>query len=244
MAETLDDLVRRVDPDRWLAARFVAEPSGAPAVVALYAFEPRAGPGRRDGLQPAAGRDPPGLVARGRWRTGRGAARPSGAGGAGAGWRAARWSTCRATIAATADLEPAPFADEAALFAYIDGTAGALMAAAATPLDPASPPGPRCARPAPGPGRAWCAPSRRGAARGRRWTPDSWADADEDEMASHVGHRVDAALTVAADELKALPVAAFPAVAYATLVRAYRRHEPGELEKRGRLLAATMRGRI
>ena len=36
--ETLDDLVRRVDPDRWLASRFIADASARADVIALYAF--------------------------------------------------------------------------------------------------------------------------------------------------------------------------------------------------------------
>jgi len=36
--ETLDDLVRRVDPDRWLASRFIADPAARADVIALYAF--------------------------------------------------------------------------------------------------------------------------------------------------------------------------------------------------------------
>jgi phytoene synthase len=35
----LDDLVRRADPDRWLASRFIADPDRRAEVVALYAFE-------------------------------------------------------------------------------------------------------------------------------------------------------------------------------------------------------------
>jgi len=35
----LDDLVRRVDPDRWLASRFIADPLARSDVVALYAFD-------------------------------------------------------------------------------------------------------------------------------------------------------------------------------------------------------------
>lgn len=236
MAETLDELVKRVDPDRWLAARFAPAERRA-GLIALYALNyelarvgetvsnPMLGEIRlawwREGLE-AGERRHPVLEA----------LAPLGA-------RLEHLPDAR-----QADLEPAPFRDEAALLAWIDGTAGAVMEAAATLLDPASPPGSTVHA-----ARAWAwsglvraEPAWR--ARGRRWTPDSWADADEDEMASHVGHRIDEALTLAADELKALPVAAFPAVAYVTLVRAYRRHEPGELEKRGRLLAATMRGRI
>jgi phytoene synthase len=36
--ETLDDLVRRVDPDRWLASRFIADLKARADVIALFAF--------------------------------------------------------------------------------------------------------------------------------------------------------------------------------------------------------------
>src|SRR5215470_6718194 len=35
----LDDLVRRIDPDRWLSSRFIADPAARADVVALYAFD-------------------------------------------------------------------------------------------------------------------------------------------------------------------------------------------------------------
>ena len=35
----LDALVRRVDPDRWLSSRFVADPQARADVIALYAFD-------------------------------------------------------------------------------------------------------------------------------------------------------------------------------------------------------------
>ena len=38
-ADDLDDLVRRVDPDRWLSSRFIADPIARADVVALYAFD-------------------------------------------------------------------------------------------------------------------------------------------------------------------------------------------------------------
>lgn len=39
MSEDLDDLIRRVDPDRWLSSRFVAEPAARADVIALYAYD-------------------------------------------------------------------------------------------------------------------------------------------------------------------------------------------------------------
>ena len=37
--DDLDALVRRVDPDRWLASRFIADSQARADVVALYAFD-------------------------------------------------------------------------------------------------------------------------------------------------------------------------------------------------------------
>ena len=39
MSEDLDDLIRRVDPDRWLSSRFVANASTRADVIALYAYD-------------------------------------------------------------------------------------------------------------------------------------------------------------------------------------------------------------
>ena len=39
MGEDLDDLVRRVDPDRWLSSRFVADARARADVIALYAYD-------------------------------------------------------------------------------------------------------------------------------------------------------------------------------------------------------------
>ena len=38
-AEDLDALVKRVDPDRWLSSRFIADPDKRADVIALYAFD-------------------------------------------------------------------------------------------------------------------------------------------------------------------------------------------------------------
>jgi len=35
----LDDLIRRVDPDRWLSSRFIADPAARADVVVLYAYD-------------------------------------------------------------------------------------------------------------------------------------------------------------------------------------------------------------
>ena len=39
MSDDLDDLVRRVDPDRWLSSRFVGDPALRADVVAIYAYD-------------------------------------------------------------------------------------------------------------------------------------------------------------------------------------------------------------
>jgi 15-cis-phytoene synthase len=39
MSDDLDDLIRRVDPDRWLSSRFVADPALRADVIALYAYD-------------------------------------------------------------------------------------------------------------------------------------------------------------------------------------------------------------
>ncbi len=240
MAETLDDLVKRVDADRWLAARFAPEPVRA-GLIALYALNhelarvgetvtnPMLGEIRlawwREGL--AESRRHPVLEALAPFRD-----------------RIPAEQLDRMVEARHADLEAEPFRDEAALVAWIDGTAGALTAAAAGLLDPASDPAAtaHAAR-----AWAWSGLLRSNAvwkARGRRWTPKVWGEPDAAEVASHVGHRIDEALAKAKAELKALPVAAFPAVGYVTLARAYRRGELGELEKRARLTLATLSGRV
>ena len=39
MTDDLDDLIRRVDPDRWLSSRFIADPQARADVIALYAYD-------------------------------------------------------------------------------------------------------------------------------------------------------------------------------------------------------------
>ena len=51
-AEDLDGLVRRVDPDRWLASRFIADPAARADVVALYAFDHELARARRVASEP------------------------------------------------------------------------------------------------------------------------------------------------------------------------------------------------
>lgn len=39
MSDDLDDLIRRVDPDRWLSSRFIADAGKRTDVIALYAYD-------------------------------------------------------------------------------------------------------------------------------------------------------------------------------------------------------------
>ncbi|WP_293683063.1 squalene/phytoene synthase family protein, partial [uncultured Phenylobacterium sp.] len=39
MSDDLDDLIRRMDPDRWLSSRFIGDPGLRADVIALYAYD-------------------------------------------------------------------------------------------------------------------------------------------------------------------------------------------------------------
>ena len=248
--DDLDATVRKADPDRWLASRFAAEPARRAGLIALYALNDELGRIADQVSTPMIGD-----IRLAWWREGVEALVGGGpvrvhpvlqalAPAAHEGWLDGE--ALQAMVEARGnDLEPEPFADEAALVAYVDGTAGALMAAAARLLDAdAHPDQTRSAARAWG----WAGLWRAGpalAARGRRWTPLAWGEADAAEVAAHVRHRVSDALRDARNEIAALPVTAFPALAYATLAGTYARgRRPGEVEKRARLVASVVRGKI
>ena len=247
--------LERVDPDRWLAARLVEDAAVRDELLALYAFndelarvaesvrEPMMGEMRLawwsqslDDLQAGrGGRGHPVLEA----------IAPALLAG-----RLAREPLDRLIDARGADLAREPFVDEAALLRHLDGTAGALMQAAAPLLDPGAKGADVTAA-----GRAWgwaglWRAREAWAARGRRWTPADWAvdraaDMDQEALRRVVQARVEAELRAARPALRALPTAAFPAVAYAALARDYARgRTPGPLRKRAALLRASVLGRI
>ena len=233
--ETLDGLVRRVDPDRWLASRFIADAAARADVVALYAFNHE--------LARVAGavREPlMGEIRLTWWRE----AMDEVAAGKSPRKHPVVEALAAADLPATAladlpegrypELDRGPFTD-AELLAYLDGTAGAVMTLAARRLDPAAAPEQvRGAARAFGLAGLWWA---KAAGRPSR-LPAEWTAGD-------VASRVAAELTAARRELKSLPVAAFPAVAYAALAGPYATdREPGELGKRLRLTFAVLRGRI
>ena len=125
-------------------------------------------------------------------------------------------------------------AGEAEVYDHIDATAGALMGLAASVLDAAAPSNATRAA-----ARAW---GLAGLSRLRRTgvdrLPQAWDEAD-------VRGRVRAALAEARAAARDLSVAAFPAIAYATLAGAYAAgRPPSDLEKRLRLTTAVLTGRL
>ena len=248
--EGFDARIRRLDPDRWLASRFVSDPAARATVIAVYALNdelarvtesvtnPLAGEIRlawwRERIEAVAGgHPPPGQPVLQ-------ALAPAMASGL------LPPTLLDALVEARhAALEPRPFADDAALAAYLDGTAGAVMGLAARVLDAEAP-----LRAVVEAGRAWGLAGLYRTrevwrARGRSWLPQSWGEPDDPALARRVAQEVDAAITRAKVELEPLSIAAFPAVAYATLAKPYARgRSPGELERRTRLLVATLRGRV
>jgi phytoene synthase len=214
MAEDLDALVRRVDPDRWLSSRFVADEAARADLIALYALDheltriplivtnPLMGEIRmtwwREGLEE---------IAEGRTVRSHPVLQTVAAG--------ALPPTALAALAEArlGDLDGEK-TDEAALV-HADATEGLLMALAA-----------------------------------RRLSAEATADHVKQAARAVALARADGpaaltALKAARTELAGLPVAAFPAVAHATLAGRYARTKnPGELEKRARILLAVLTGRI
>ncbi|MBI5941690.1 MAG: squalene/phytoene synthase family protein [Caulobacterales bacterium] len=214
MAEDLDALVRRVDPDRWLSSRFVADAAARADLITLYALDheltriplivsnPLMGEIRltwwREGLEEIAEGKP--VRSHPVLRAVAGGALPP---------------TALAALAEArlGDLD-GPKTGEAAL-AHADATECLLMALAA-----------------------------------RRLSDKATADQVKQAARAVALARTDgplalSALKAARAELKGLPVAAFPAVAHATLAGRYARNKnPGELEKRARILWAVLTGRV
>ena len=231
--ESLDDMVRGADPDRWLSTRFITDEQARADVVALYALnvelarvatsvrEPMMGEIRltwwREAFEHIAAGKPP---------------RKHPVIEAVSGFDPMALEVL--PEGRFADLDAEPFTEEGVL-AYLDGTAGAVMSLAARRLDPAARfQEVRGAARAFGLAGLW----RTKQAGHRSRLPADWTRAD-------IRARVGAELTAARAELKHLPVAAFPAVAYAALAKPYARgRNPGAFSKRLRLTMAVLRGRI
>ena len=233
--ETLDDLVRRVDPDRWLASRFIADPAARADVIALYAFNYE--------LARVAGGVSNALMGEIRLTWWREAMEEIAAGmpprkhpnvEAIAASRIDPLALATLVEARFDDLDEAPPADEGRALAYVDGTAGALAVLAARRLDPSADP-----HAVKGAARAYgLAGLWRLKLAGRSRLPEDWTQAD-------LARRVADQLKVARRELKGLPVAAFPAIAPAALAGVYARgRDPGELEKKARLTWSVATGLI
>lgn len=231
----LDALVRRVDLDRWLSSRFIADPKARADVIVLYAFNyelARVAGGVSNALM--------GEIRLTWWReameevaAGQPARKhPTVVAVTAAGYPLA--ALAEMAEARMADLDAAPFADEAQVLAYVDATAGAVMMLAAWRLDPkADPHAVKNAARAYGLAGLWRL-KRAGVDR----LPADWTQAD-------VRRRVREALAKARTELKDLPIAAFPAAAPAALASAQTgTRELGELETRVRLTGAVALGRV
>jgi phytoene synthase len=231
----LDALVRRVDPDRWLASRFIADPKARTDVIALYAFNyelARVAGGVsnalmgeirltwwREAMEEIAAGQPP-------------RRHPTVEAVAAAGYPLS--ALAEMAEARMADLDATPFETEGQVLAYVDATAGATAMLAAWRLDPkADPHAVQDAARAYGLAGLWRL-KRAGVQR----LPADWTQGD-------VRRRVGEARAKANVALKALPIAAFPAAAPAALAMAQLgARELGELEKRLRLTWAVATGRI
>ncbi|MGZ8362829.1 MAG: squalene/phytoene synthase family protein [Caulobacteraceae bacterium] len=225
----LDDDVRRADPDRWLASRFVADETARADLIALYAFNSEVA------RAPAASAQP--LIAQMRLAFWREAVEEMFEGkrvGAHPAAQALAVAVQRRTLprdglealidARHRDLDGWPL-KPVEVEPYIDATAGRLMALAARLLDPAT--DPHDIKHA---ARAW---GLGGLSRTAGRLPPEWAEPE-------IRHRIAEALTLVRADIRRLPVAAFPAVSYATLTI---RNDP-EPVKRLRLVWATVTGRI
>jgi phytoene synthase len=224
-----------IDPDRWLASRYIADPKARADVIALYAFNyelARVAGGVSNALM--------GEIRLTWWReameeiaAGQPARKhPTVEAVAAAGYPLAALSEM--AEARLADLEAAPFETEAQVLAYVDATAGAVMMLAAWRLDPkVDPHALQDAARAYGLAGLWRL-KRAGVQR----LPADWTAAD-------VRRRVDAARGKARAALKGLPIAAFPAAAPAALAMAQTGGRAlGDLETRARLTWAVATGRV
>lgn len=233
--EDIDAIVRRTDPDRWLASRFVADPAARADLLALYAYnqelarvafavsDPLMGEIRlawwREAMHEIAlGRPPrrhPVVLAL-------------------AASRLSPQDLSDLTEARHADLETEPFADRQAVLAYLDATTGAVTTLAVRRLAPAATAGQaRAAARAQGLASLWRL--KRTGHRSR--LPAAWGAAD-------IRREVASALSEGRAEASQLPVAAFPAVAPAALARTSIDREAGDLARRLRLTWAVATGRL
>lgn len=233
----LDALVRRVDPDRWLAARFIADPDKRADVVTLYAFNHELARAIEVASQPILGeirltwwREALAEIYEGRAVRRHPTVEALALAVERQGWRR---EPLEALVDARSDeLDAGAPLGRDAFLESLDAGPGALMLLAAQALDPDT-----RADAVRGAGRAWGLAGlfRAQAAGGRRRFPPGL-----DVQAS-----VRTALAESRLEARLLPVPAFPAIAYAAFAAAYASgREPGPVEKQARLLWAVARGRV
>ena len=221
----LDALVGRVDPDRWLSSRFIADPLARGDVIALYAFDHELARAPRVATNVLMGeirltwwREVLDEVFDGRAVRAHPTARALAA-------VIARHALPRAPLEAMIEaryreLSAEPMRLGEAL-EWADGTAGCAAVLAGQILDPA----------------ADAATARAG---GRAWAIGRLIG-----TAGLAGPDVGPVLARALSDAKGLSALAFPAVAHATLARVRARgRRPGDLEARLRLTLAVALGRV
>jgi len=225
----LDELIGRVDPDRWLASRFIADREARADVVALYAYDYELG--RAAAVASNA------LIAEIRLTWWREALEQIFAGGplrrhptaealaAAVGRRGLPKAPLEAMIEGHIDVLGRAALDPQAALAWADAVEGSAAALAAQILDAAAPA--EAARPA---GRAW------GLALLRRAGQAHGPDLDA---------ALRAALAEARSSARSLGVAAFPAALPARLARYdLSGKRPGPLARRIALIVAAAAARI
>ncbi len=221
----LDALVKRVDPDRWLSSRFIADPEARVDVIALYAFDHELARAPKVASNALMGeirltwwREVLDEVFEGRavrhHPTAQALAQAIGRRGLDRG-------PLEAMIDARyRELDAAPM-NLADALEWAEGTGGATSFVAARVLDPQ-------------------ADEARARAGGMAWAIGRLMG-----TAGLSGAEAEAALDEALSAAAGISVAAFPAVAHATLARIRARgRRPGELEARARLMLAVLTGRV
>ena len=227
--DDIDALVRRVDPDRWLASRFIADAQARADVIALYAFNYELARVAESVSNPLMGE------IRLTWWSEAVAEIFAGA-------PVRRHPVVEALAMAVrrrglprepletmvearfADFDAEPFADEAAVLAYLDATAGGLAKLAAATLG---------------------AESAEITSAARAWGLAGLMRLGRLPANAETRDRVRSALRAARPGVSAMPVVAFPAISYVTLSNAYAAcRNLSDLEKRLRLVIATATGRL